>query len=212
MFRPMLALVATTFVLTFTTPLPAVAAPGDPFGGDDAGCFPPDDNALKCENAVAAAAAKAFQCLMHCHIARASGKLADEAAEEACERTDPKKSCAAKFEQKTGPGTKIAKLCPPAYDATYRAGIFAGTETVVDQGNQNVYPCPAPPCFDTAPQCNGTCPVGQTCTAQCTIFNCIDGTTPCDCPTGESSCSSSICVGQPGGVSLCSCSTTCACE
>ena len=61
-------------------------APGTPFGGDDQGNVPASkSNDQKCEDAVAKALAKASACILTCGTKLADGKLADDAAEDACE-------------------------------------------------------------------------------------------------------------------------------
>ncbi len=81
----------TTLPPTTTTTLPeettTTTLPSNPsFGGDDTGYLPPaKSDLLKCENGVAKAMGKLMAATMKCHVARASGKLADHAAEEACE-------------------------------------------------------------------------------------------------------------------------------
>src|SRR5712664_759675 len=55
-----------------------------PWGGDDTGVLPPDKATEKCEDGVGKAAAKAIACIIKCHKARQSGKLADDTAEDDC--------------------------------------------------------------------------------------------------------------------------------
>src|SRR5437870_13378321 len=100
--RPVLALLLVTLLSTGAS----VAAPGDPFGGDDGGCFPLNKDAAKCQHVVAKKASKALVCILGCHVKRANGKLADDTAEDACESTDPLKSCKAKYDKATGPSSK----------------------------------------------------------------------------------------------------------
>jgi hypothetical protein len=67
-----------------------VAVAGTPFGGDDLGTIPTDSPkgpVTKCESRVAKAASKLAGSILKCHTARARGKLANEAAEDACEGT-----------------------------------------------------------------------------------------------------------------------------
>ncbi|TMB39439.1 MAG: hypothetical protein E6J55_22850 [Deltaproteobacteria bacterium] len=140
--RPVLALMLATLLGTGAS----LAAPGDPFGGDDAGCFPLNKNAAKCQHAVAKAASKALVCILGCHIKRANGKLVDDTAEDACESTDAAKSCKAKYDKATGPNSKVNALCPPCLDATARATVFATIESQLDNGtNAAVYCAPGTP-------------------------------------------------------------------
>ena len=140
--RPVLALMLATLLGTGAS----LAAPGDPFGGDDAGCFPLNKNAAKCEHAVAKAASKALVCILGCHIKRANGKLVDDTAEDACESTDAAKSCKAKYDKATGPNSKVNALCPPCLDATARASVFVAIESQLDNGtNAAVYCAPGTP-------------------------------------------------------------------
>src|SRR5437870_640975 len=137
--RPVLALMLATSLCTGAS----LAAPGDPFGGDEPGCFPLNKNAAKCQHTVAKAASKALVCILGCHLKRADGKLADDTAEDACESTDPVKSCKAKYDKTTGPASKINALCPPCFDATARATAFANAETQLDALGGVVYCCEA---------------------------------------------------------------------
>src|SRR5437870_13333730 len=97
--RPVLALMLATSLCAGAS----LAAPGDPFGGDEPGCFPLNKNAAKCQHTVAKAASKALVCILGCYLKRADGKLADDAAEDACESTDPAKSRTAKSDGMAGP-------------------------------------------------------------------------------------------------------------
>src|SRR5438034_5193668 len=140
--RPVLALMLATSLCAGAS----LAAPGDPFGGDEPGCFPLNKNAAKCQHAVAKAASKALVCILGCHIKRANGKLVDDTAEDACESTDAAKSCKAKYDKATGPNSKVNALCPPCLDATARATVFATIESQLDNGtNAAVYCAPGTP-------------------------------------------------------------------
>jgi hypothetical protein len=121
------------------------AAPGDPFGGDDAGCYPPSTDAATCQAAVAKALAKATLCLAKCSMKRAAGKLPDTAAESMCEDGDPLKSCRAKYDKATGPASKIDALCPVGLDAAYRATLYATTRAEFDARTDRIYSCSASP-------------------------------------------------------------------
>lgn len=66
----------------------AHAACANPFGGEDPGCIPPDapkGPIAKCESGIAKSGGKLVGAIIKCHIARAAGKLVDDAAEDACE-------------------------------------------------------------------------------------------------------------------------------
>ena len=116
----------------------APARAGTPFGGDDTGFIPPAANA-KCEAGAAKAAGKLVACIMKCHASRASGKLADDTAEDSCEKTLAGKSCTAKF------AASIAKLsgCPSCINGTSMAGVAAFAESILDASNGMVY-CASP--------------------------------------------------------------------
>src|SRR6516225_7744057 len=95
-----------------------------PFGGDDTGFIPPATDA-KCEAGAAKAQGKLIACILKCHASRASGKLADDTAEDSCEKTLVGKSCAALF------AGAIAKLkgCPACINGTTMgnlAGLIEG--------------------------------------------------------------------------------------
>jgi hypothetical protein len=63
-------------------------ATGTPFGGDDSGFIPPDapkGPETKCSNGVGKAVAKFVGGITKCHIGRATGKYADDGAEDSCE-------------------------------------------------------------------------------------------------------------------------------
>jgi hypothetical protein len=70
-----------------------------PFGGDDTGFIPPAKSTIaKCEAGAAKAEGKLIKCILKCHADRASGKLADNTAEESCEKSlTTGKSCTALF-------------------------------------------------------------------------------------------------------------------
>jgi hypothetical protein len=111
-------------------------AQGTPGGGDDTGLIPPAKSATaKCEAGAAKAADKLFACIIKCHASRASGKLADDTAEDSCEKTLAGKSCAAKFT------ASIAKLsgCPACINGTTMANLAGMTESVLDGNNSTVY-------------------------------------------------------------------------
>ena len=105
-----------------------------PFGGDDTGFVPPDSPkgpVTKCEVAAATNVSKLVACIIKCHESRATGKLADQTAEEACEQTDPKKSCLAKY-QKTEASINKKGGCPPCLDQDANA---ANAMAILDGDN-----------------------------------------------------------------------------
>src|SRR5262249_55064874 len=105
-----------------------------PFGGDDTGFVPPAANA-KCEAGAAKAVDKLIACILKCHASRASGKLADDTAEDSCEKTLVGKSCTAKF------AASISKLkgCDPSIDVTTMANHAGMTESLLDGNNSTIY-------------------------------------------------------------------------
>jgi hypothetical protein len=114
---------------------------GTPFGGDDTGDVPTAKSAIaKCESGAAKAADKLIKCILKCHASRASGKLADDTAEDSCEKTLAGKSCTALF------AASIAKLsgCPTCINGTTMANLAGLTEALLDGNNSMVY-CAASP-------------------------------------------------------------------
>jgi len=107
-------------------------AAGTPFGGDDTGNIPadaPSGPISKCENGVGKAVGKLVAAINKCHASRASGKLADDTAEDTCETTALTKFGA----------TKTAG-CDPCTNLS-TLGAFA--ESAVDGANNAVY-CGSP--------------------------------------------------------------------
>ena len=115
------------------------SARATPFGGDDSGFIPPNAAVAKCEAGAAKAVGKLSACILKCHASRASGKLADDTAEDSCEKTLVGKSCTAKF------AATIAKLsgCPSCINGTSMAGVAAFAESILDASNGMVY-CASP--------------------------------------------------------------------
>jgi hypothetical protein len=102
------------------------------WGGDDTGNIPDNKDQAKCEDTVGKAAAKAIACIIKCHKARSSGKLADDAAEDACESGASKSSCESKYNN----AVAKASTCP--------CGLtFSFIESQVDTINGAVY-CASP--------------------------------------------------------------------
>jgi len=115
---------------------------GTPFGGDDSGDIPTAKSAsAKCEAGAAKARDKLNACIFKCHASRASGKLADDTAEDSCEKTLAGKSCAAKFT------LAISKLsgCPSCINGTTMAGLAGFTETIIDMDINGAVYCAASP-------------------------------------------------------------------
>ena len=111
-----------------------------PWGGDDSGfLLPPKSASAKCEAGAAKAAGALQQCLKKCHASRASLKLADDTAEDSCEKTLAGKSCTAKF------AASIAKLsgCPSCINGTTMANLAGLTEGLIDGNNSTIY-CASP--------------------------------------------------------------------
>jgi hypothetical protein len=114
---------------------------GTPFGGDDTGFVPPAKTATaKCEAGAAKAEAKLEGCIGKCHASRFAGKLADDTAEDACEKTLAGKSCFAKFT------LAISKLagCPPCINGTTMASLANLTEVLIDANNSTIYCATSP--------------------------------------------------------------------
>src|SRR5258708_3023643 len=74
-----------------------VAIAGTPFGGDDTGTISSNKDTLKCEESIDKAVGKAVGCIGKGTASEASGKLANDAAEDACEKNNAGKSCLEKF-------------------------------------------------------------------------------------------------------------------
>src|SRR5947199_207808 len=119
-------LLLASAILTFGSS--AVASPGDPFGGDDAGCIPPAAVSAKCEDGVPKANTKYIQAVTKCHIKAADagvkGKPFDE---ELCE-SDPVGGKGAK-EKYDAAIAKLALTCPACSTANASA-LRAATESI----------------------------------------------------------------------------------
>ena len=108
--------------------LGGIVLAGTPFGSDDGGFLPPDapkGPITKCENGVGKGVSKLAAAILKCHAGRVTGKLATEAAEEACEG-----AALTKF------GTTKTATCDPC---TSLAAIGAATEGLIDTNNDKVY-------------------------------------------------------------------------
>ena len=108
------------------------APAGMPFGGDDTGNIPsdaPKGPITKCENGVNKAVGKLVVAIAKCHASRATGKLADDTAENACEG-----AALTKF------GTTKTAGCDPC---TNLGTLGTFVETTVDGANNLIY-CASP--------------------------------------------------------------------
>jgi len=117
---------------------------GTPFGGDDTGDLPVAKSlTAKCEDGVNKLVGKAVACVIKCHNSRASGKLADDTAEDACEKqsTPAGKSCLEKF---TAGVTKAqSKDTSGGCNCIVGATLATTIEGVLDGGN-NLTWCASP--------------------------------------------------------------------
>jgi hypothetical protein len=110
-------------------------------GDDDTGFVPPDATAYKCEAAVAKGLAALRYCLAKCHTKYAKSVMAGAPIdEEACESTDPVRSCRARFNRVRD---RVAGICPGCLDATAQDALATGVEADVDQTNDTFY-CASP--------------------------------------------------------------------
>jgi hypothetical protein len=108
---------------------------------DDDGFVPPDKSSRKCEDAAAKSFAKLFACVTRCHTKTADltlkGKPFDE---EACETTDPKKSCRAKYDARA---TRLLgsspPICPSCLGAGEQARLADEAERDVDSVRGSIY-------------------------------------------------------------------------
>ena len=105
--RSMFGLLLASAILAFRSS--AIAAPGDPFGGDDAGCIPPTAAVGRCEDGVQKALTKYIQTVIKCHI-----KAADAAVksmpfdEELCE-SNPSRSTTRRSRSSRSPAAGSAR-------------------------------------------------------------------------------------------------------
>ena len=98
---------------------------------EDSGFVPPDVATLKCEAAVAKAAAKQWAAIAKCHSKAASAALASRTFdEEGCEA-----AAAAKFDKSTG----NLKACPPCVQGASLTAIRTYVETTGDATNGMFY-------------------------------------------------------------------------
>jgi hypothetical protein len=135
-----------TFVLVVVVLLSAgwcLAAPGDPFGGDDSGCIPTTAPVGKCEDGVAKAIGNYVQAVNQCHIKAADllvkGAINVDVTEELCESTPGGKGAKEKYDAAIA---KLAPTCGGQCTITNAPGLRAAIEIVVEGGNALIYACP----------------------------------------------------------------------
>src|SRR5436853_608849 len=175
-------LLLASAILTFGSS--AVASPGDPFGGDDAGCIPPTAAVGRCEDGVQKALTKYIQTVIKCHI-----KAADAAVnsmpfdEELCE-SNPSSGKGAK-EKYDAAIAKLAVSCPACSTANASA-LRAATEVSIECHNGDIY------CDGTTPSaCAANCPTTTTSTATTMTTSTTSITTTTEPPTTTSTTTSS---------------------
>jgi len=118
---------------------------------EDTGVLPPDKNAVKCEDGFNKAAGQLAACIAKCHGKQASATLLGKPFdEEACETSDPAKSCRARYAKAS------AKLlgkgnCPPCLDAAASLQIDSATEAFVENANAAIYCAGSTPFGDDDP-------------------------------------------------------------
>jgi hypothetical protein len=108
------------------------------FGGDDTGTVVTfDAKRLKCQNAAVKNYAHLVACILQCHV-KAAEALSKQKPfdEEACESTDPAKSCRAKYDKTSA--KIVAMICPPCLVAN-QASVADDIELKLDNDNQNFY-------------------------------------------------------------------------
>jgi hypothetical protein len=97
---------------------------------DDTGFVPPDAQTFKCEGTVAKNLAKLRACIAKCHTKLAKYAFAQRPFDDdACESTDPLRSCRAKYNRVRD---KIAPICPACLDAAAQDNLANGVETDAD--------------------------------------------------------------------------------
>jgi hypothetical protein len=112
-----------------------------PFGDDDTGVVPPDATTFKCEASAAKNLAKLRLCIAKCHIKMA--KFAFKAVafdDDACESTDPLRSCRAKYNALRD---RIVSLCAPCLDAATQNMLADTAEADADTSLGSFY-CASP--------------------------------------------------------------------
>jgi hypothetical protein len=109
---------------------PALAAPGDPFGGDDTGCVPSTKLGLSCAKKVGTVVFKLKRAVLKCHLTQAElafktghSSPGFDNSEEHCEVGNPSNSAKAKFDE------KIAQYAASGCSAT----VIANANTTRDE-------------------------------------------------------------------------------
>jgi hypothetical protein len=142
----------------------AVAVAGTPFGGDDFGTIPSNKDTLKCEQSIDKAVGKAVGCIGKCTASEASGKLANDAAEDMCEKNNAGKSCLEKFAASvTKAKTKDTSGGCNCVNGSAISGIV---ESVLDGMNNTVY-CDSTSGTPFGGDDTGFIPVAKSATAKC---------------------------------------------
>jgi hypothetical protein len=134
--KPLLLVLFLTFLLC----RPALPAPGDPFGGDDAGCVPTTAPVGKCEDGVAKALTKYVQALLKCHINAADQGVKGKAFDEELCESDPTTGKGAK-EKYDVAIAKLAPTCGGQCAITNAPGLRAAIEMVLEANNGLIYAC-----------------------------------------------------------------------
>ena len=104
------------------------------------GFIPPDKTTLKCTNTLSKAVAKLWTCITTCQMNAADAALAHKPFDEdACERTDPKKSCLAKYDKTAAKLTATPGKCPPCLAAPNLAALADATRAGARASRGEVY-------------------------------------------------------------------------
>jgi hypothetical protein len=118
--------------LTWALATPALAAPGDPLGGDDTGCAASTTVGNRCAKAVLVTLVKLRRSVIGCHLTQAGqafqtgmGTPGFSNAEENCEVGNPSQSAKAKFD------AKIAALAAKGCDAGVIANANAARDVIL---------------------------------------------------------------------------------
>ncbi len=116
---------------------PALAAPGDPFGGDDTGCVPSTKLGLNCAQKVAKTLVKLRRDVLVCHLTHAAhafqtgmGTPGFSNAEDNCQDGNPVQSAKANFDARMS--ALATKGCSAAVltNANSRRDVVLGDQTV----------------------------------------------------------------------------------
>jgi hypothetical protein len=118
--------------LAWALSTPALAAPGDPFGGDDTGCAASTKLGNSCAKAVLVTIVKLRRSVLGCHLTQAGqafktgmGTPGFSNQEELCEVGNPQNSAKAKFDG------RIANLAARGCDATVIANANAARDVIL---------------------------------------------------------------------------------